>query len=160
MRCVQFIFLKRFDCIALMCFSMLFFCWCLSHAWVLQATLKIAKTVAPGLAVTLSDEFPDPHKKGKVRCTKLFRCKHLEVPELLIAVNLDNHTPSVHQLHSCSTMLGSFVAYIQHFPCSTPSTAIRLDLDLRYVQFRDAVSNQLDPSCLHCISFVLNTGSN
>ena len=40
---------------------------------VLQATLKLAKTVAPGLALTLSDEFPDPHKKGKVHIFDL-RC--------------------------------------------------------------------------------------
>lgn len=30
-----------------------------------KATLKVAKTVAPGLSLTLSDEFPNPHRNGK-----------------------------------------------------------------------------------------------
>ena len=33
----------------------------------LQATVKLSKNVAPGLTLSVSDEFPNPHKKGKVR---------------------------------------------------------------------------------------------
>jgi hypothetical protein len=40
---------------------------------VLQATLKVSKIVAPGLAITVSDEFPNPHKRGKVRFKSLYR---------------------------------------------------------------------------------------
>jgi hypothetical protein len=35
--------------------------------WLVQTSVKICKQVAPGLTVTLSDELPNPTKKGKVR---------------------------------------------------------------------------------------------
>ena len=50
----------------------------------LQATVKLSKNVAPGLTLSLSDEFPNPHKKGKV-CSKSHRIMQIPVISQLIA---------------------------------------------------------------------------